>query len=80
VFCISASFFFLRLTLVTFSLILSIFIFNLFLALFIVFSVSFSCSFRAPMSSFICCVFSHSLFLFILEFLECLLYVLVDHV
>jgi hypothetical protein len=83
VFCIFVSLFFLRfnISLVTSSLILSIFIFNSFLALFIVFSVSLSCLFRAPMSSFICfCVFSYSLFLVILEFLECLLYVLVDHI
>jgi hypothetical protein len=65
-FCISVSFFYLRFSIswVTSPLILSIFGLNSFISLFMVFSVSFWCSFRAPMISFIWfCIFSYSLFL-----------------
>jgi hypothetical protein len=56
VFFISVSLFFLRFSIswVTSSLILSIFVFNLFISLFLVCSVSLWCLFRAPMCSFIC--------------------------
>jgi hypothetical protein len=73
VFCVSVWFFFLRFSIswVTSSLTFSIFIFNSFISLFILFSVSFWCLFRAPMSSFICsCVFSYSLFLVSWNFLS----------
>jgi hypothetical protein len=60
-FCISVSFFFLRIFIswVTAPLISSNFNLNLFISLFMVFSVSFWCLFRASMISFIC--FSHIL-------------------
>jgi hypothetical protein len=72
-FCISVSLFFLRFSIskATFSLILSIFSLNSFTSLFMVFSVSFWCLFRAPMTSFICfCVFSYYLFLLSWNFLS----------
>jgi hypothetical protein len=65
-FCISVSFFFLRISIlwVTSFLILSIFTLNSFISLFMVFSVSVWCLFSAPMISFSCfCAFSYSLFL-----------------
>jgi hypothetical protein len=66
VFCVSVSFFFLRFSIswVTYSLILSIFMFNSLICLFMIFSVSLWCLFSVSMNLFICfCVFSYSLFL-----------------
>jgi hypothetical protein len=80
-FYISVSFFFpwFSISWVTSSLILSIFILNSFLYLwcslfhFIVYL-------GLLLVHFFVCVFSYSFFVVVLEFFECLLYVLVDHV
>jgi hypothetical protein len=65
---------------VTSSLMLSIFILNSFISLFMVFSVSFQFLFRAPMIHLFVFVFSHIPYFSLSVFLECIFYILVDHV